>query len=414
MKILFLNQAFYPDQAATAQVLLDLALYLKNEGHEISVISGRRGYDDRAREYSAYECYQGIHIHRARSTGLGKSSVIYRVIDSLTFDLFLVIKLIRFSKQDMVISFTSPPLIGFLGALFCFFRRCQNVQWLMDINPDAAMAVGYVGQKSIVGYLLKQALRFSLKSSHRVVVLDRWMKDRITKKGVRADKIAVVPPWTVQADLGRPASKRENFFRMKYGFDDQFLVMYSGNHSVVHPLDTLLGAAVELKNASNIVFLFVGTGNRVADVLSAKKRYGLSNVIHLPRQPREELVSSLAAADLHVVIMGNSVSGLVHTSKIYGVLAAGKPYLFIGPKDSHVADLIVDYPFGYHVEHGNVEGVIKTIETVRNLSPESLGVIASENQALVKTYFTPQRVLESFHAQVLGPLPDKETIQFVA
>ena len=346
MKILLLNQVFYPDPVATAQYATDLALFLKERGHEVTVLSGQRNYETRSVLYPLHENYKGIQIHRVPSTGFGKRSFLRRVADSFSFDLLLMWKLFRLPRHDLVISFTSPPLIGVFGSFYCRVRGGRSVQWLMDINPDIAIEMGYLKSTAPITRVLTGLFELSLKWSSNIVVLDRWMKDRVIVHGAEKSRIAIVPPWPVQ-DLKRPDrenSNRGRAFREKYGLQNKFVILYSGNHSIVHPLDTLLGAAVRLKEDAGVVFVFIGAGVRVKDVKEAVEKNGLTNVLQLPHQPREMLPESLASANLHVVVLGNQVTGLVHTSKVYGVLAIRPPVRFHRTESEPCRGLVVGMP----------------------------------------------------------------------
>jgi colanic acid biosynthesis glycosyl transferase WcaI len=403
-KILLLNQVFYPDGAATAQHTTDLALYLTKLEYDVTVITGRRGYNDRETLYPKRETFQGIDIIRVGSTGLGKKNVFTRFLDGVTFEFLLLCRLLVTPRHDVVIVFTSPPLIGFVGALFCLFKGGRLVNWLMDINPDAAVAVGYLKKHSLLHKILNRAFEFSLKGSSNVVVLDRWMKGVVEGHGVPGSRITVIPPWPVQEqDRDKPKRfKAENPFREKYKLGGKFVILYSGNHSIVHPLTTLLEAAVRLKDEPDVVFVFIGGGLRVGDVTKIASEHNLKNILQLPHQPREMLDASLNLASLHVVVMGNSVTGLVHTSKIYGILATGAPYVAIAPKGSHLADLINECPFGFHVEHGAVDLLIDVIHKARKLSKQELVEIEQNNRSIVEKNFSEEISLGTFATQVLG------------
>ena len=417
MKILLLNQVYYPDTVATAQYATDLTFFLRDRGHEVTVLCGQRDYDTRTLLYPLHENYKGIQIHRVSSTGFGKKSFCRRVVDSLTFDFVLMWKLLRLPKHDLVISFTSPPLIGVFGAFYCRIRGGRSVQWLMDINPDIAIEMGYLTKTAPLTRILTSLFELSLKWSSNIVVLDRWMKERAIAHGADGDRIAIVPPWPIQ-ELKRPnreSSELGKAFRKKYGLENKFVILYSGNHSIVHPLDTLLGAAVRLKDDPGVAFVFIGAGERVKDVKETAEKNGLKNVVQLGYQPREMLPESLASANLHVVVLGNEVTGLVHTSKVYGVLATGCPYVFIGPKASHVADLLSECPYGFHVEHGEVDRLIDVIAKARGLSARQLGEIETRNFEHVLSHYSARKCLERFSDAVLGASePQQKTGHAVA
>jgi glycosyltransferase involved in cell wall biosynthesis len=225
------------------------------------------------------------------------------------------------------------------------------------------------------------------------------MRGRILKHGAEQGQMVIVPPWPVQTlSPTEPASG--SAFRAEHGLTGKFVVMYSGNHSIVHPLDTLLETAVRMKDRKDVVFLFIGAGLRVGDVQAAITRHQLTNVMHLPSQPRERLHESLSAANLHVVVMGNPMSGLVHVSKIYGALASGLPYVFVGPKDSHVVDLIKDSGPGFHVEHGDVAGFMEVIEKAEKMASEDLTAFTA-NRSYVAQHYSMEKSLDRFLEEVI-------------
>lgn len=403
MKVLLLNQTFFPDPVATAQQLTDLAEYLVQQGCEVTVVAGRRGYERREELHKAYENYRGIEVYRVGSTGFGKRSFFHRFVDALTFDMALIRRLLRLPKHDVVVSFTSPPLIGLLGTLLARRWGCRSVQWLMDINPDIAMAVGYLRPKGLVAGFLTRCLRYSLRHSEDIVVLDRWMKARVEEHGAPNSRIHIIPPWPVHDfdTQGFRGASRQNAFRTELGLDDKFVILYSGNHSIVHPLDTLLEAARLLREDPRVAFVFIGGGMRVADVTRFKEFHELKNIIQVGHQPREKLQQTLTFADMHSVVLGSEVNGLVHVSKIYGVLATGRPYIFVGPRKSHVGDLLQECPFGFQVEHGDPAGVIGAIYKGMALSKDELLEYERRNLEYVATHYRGVLSKARFLAEVI-------------
>ncbi len=148
--------------------------------------------------------------------------------------------------------------------------------------------------------------------------------------------------------------------------------MYSGNHSPSNPLDTLLKATLAFKDDDSIRFLFIGGGLGKPEIERYILSHGLKNVISLPYQPLADLKYSLPAADVHVVALGDPMVGIVHPCKIYGAMAVARPVLFLGPEPSHIADLLKDHDFGWRIIHGDVDGAIETIKTIKSRSPDQL------------------------------------------
>jgi colanic acid biosynthesis glycosyl transferase WcaI len=408
MKILLLNQTFYPDSLATSQQVTDLALYLTSKGHRVSVVAGRLGYEDKEKKYNKHEWYRGVEIFRVGSLGLGKKSFLHRVFEALSFDICLLWKLLFLPAHDIVVSFTSPPLVGLFGMFFTLFKGGKSVQWLMDVNPDAAIAVGYIDKDSLVGKFLNWVFELTLKYADQVIVLDRWMQARIEAHKVPPEKIEIVPPWPVVSlqEAKEFDSEGVRAFRKQHGLEGKTVILYSGNHSIVHPLDTLLGSALEMKEDTNTVFLFMGAGLRTQDVTRFKEKHALTNIMQLPLQPRETFQDSLSSANIHIVVLGEAVSGLVHTSKIYGVLATGRPYVVIAPEKSHLNDLLSQCPYGRRVDHGNISGLATTLRGLSKLTADEREVIRLENTRFVSERYDAKHSL-SFFEQGLTPFANE-------
>ncbi|HSK63509.1 MAG TPA: glycosyltransferase, partial [Pyrinomonadaceae bacterium] len=156
-------------------------------------------------------------------------------------------------------------------------------------------------------------------------------------------------------------------FRREHGLADRFVVMYSGNHSPCHPLDTLLAAALNLKGCDDVMFCFVGGGSEQEKVNDFASRHELTNIKVLPYQPLDSLSASLSAADLHVVVMGEQFVGIVHPCKIYNIMSVGAPMLYIGPQPSHVTDIASHNETKelFLTHHGDVNSVAESILLAR-------------------------------------------------
>jgi glycosyltransferase involved in cell wall biosynthesis len=352
MKILMLNQVFYPDIVATAQYLSDLAGALAERGHEVTVVTSRRAYEHPETIYPASEIWRSVKILRIFSTRFGKGAKWRRSADFASFLFFSCIRLLFLPRQDVVVALTTPPLISFLGAWRAKLWGARFCYWIMDFNPDEAIAAGWLQADSFAAKWLERMSRFSLRRADGIIALDRFMRDRILKKHIAIEKIAVIPPWSQDKQVTFDAVGREKF-RATHGLAGKFVVMYSGNHSPVHPLDTLKQAAERLRGETDIVFCFIGGGSEFSQV----KKWAAHNpqVLCLPYQPLDKLSASLSAADAHVVVMGNSMLGLVHPCKIYNILTVGSPVIYIGPEPSHVTDIFAGLELRYpraFVRHG--------------------------------------------------------------
>jgi putative colanic acid biosynthesis glycosyltransferase WcaI len=365
LKILLLNQCFYPDVVSTAQHLTDLALALTARGHDVTVIASDRGYDDPTTHFKRRERWNDVEIIRIPSLSFGKSSRWRRAFNFGSFLLMCTLRLLALRRFDVVVALTSPPLISFLGALFVKLKGGSFCFWVMDLNPDEAIAAGWLDERSLTSHVLQRMLNYSFKVATRTVVLDRFMKERVVAKGFDLARIAIVPPWSHDDRVQYSLQGREEF-RRRHDLSEKFLVMYSGNHSPCHPLDTLIAAARALKEQTEIVFCFVGGGSEQIKVRDFAAQHGLSNVKCLPYQPLGDLSSSLSAADLHVVVMGDAFVGIVHPCKVYNIMSVGAPTLYIGPTPSHVTDIASQQQAKFFItSHTDVDGVIRAILAAR-------------------------------------------------
>ena len=332
MKILLLNAHYWPDTASTGQHLTGLAEELVRQGHEVRVICGRRKYDEPGVLFASEEDRNGVHIRRIWNTAMGKGAKWRRAVDFATWLIAAEIALWQEPKPDVVVTLTTPPLLSVMGARYAKRVGARLVPWMMDLNPDEAVAAGWLREGSPMERFLRNQLEKSLKQSSAIIALDRFMGNRIAAKGIDREKIHVLAPWAHENEV-KPDSEGSREFRNRHGLENSFVVMYSGNHSPCHPLDTMIDAARKLraragedgrweigdrgskKDGANIKFVFVGGGTGWAEIKKIKEKENLTNVICLPYQPLNKVGASLGAADLHIVAMGDPFVGLVHPCK---------------------------------------------------------------------------------------------------
>ena len=286
------------------------------------------------------------------------------------------------------------------GGRFCF--------WVMDLNPDEAIAAGWLQDNTITAKALKQMLNFSLKRADRTIVLDRFMQQRILEKGVDPARVSIVPPWSHDDAVSYSVEGR-NVFRSKHGLNGKFVVMYSGNHSPCHPLDTLFEAALILAPDDRFLFCFVGGGSEQTRVREFAESRQLRNIKCLPYEPIDALAGSLSAADLHVVVMGEKFVGIVHPCKVYNILNIGVPLLYIGPTPSHVTDISESKSAEQItcVSCGDVKQVVEAIQSSSHKTIQSSTTFSKKNLlpkmiALLELSNDDQRLFEA------GLLPDPQ------
>lgn len=327
-RVFFVNRYFHPDHSATSQIASDLAFHLAARGWEVGAITSRQSYDDaRARLQSGSA--HGVQIERVWSTRFGRAGLLGRAIDYVTFYASAFAALLR-HRDAVVVAMTDPPLTSVLAAIAS--RRVVN--WVQDLFPEVAESLGIRTPR-----ILRSLRDWSLRRARANVVLGEQMAARVPK--------AIVIHNFADADLA-PQPRTSG---------DAFVVGYSGNLGRAHDFDTIVGA---MQRLPDVQFLFTGGGAQLESV----KRAAGANATFRPYAPREQLSAALSAADAHLVSLKPSLEGLIVPSKFYGVLAVGRPVIFVGARDGELARIIDAHRCGIVVAMGDVDGLTNAIRTL--------------------------------------------------
>ena len=360
--ILILSQVYVPDPASTGQHMADVAAVLRRRGQRVVVLTSARGYDDPTRRYPAREVRDGVEIQRIPFASFGKRSMAARLAGAASFLLQALVRGLFVRGLAGIVVNTAPPMAVVAALVISVLRRAPVHFWVLDINPDQAIALGKVPPNALAVRALDALNRVALRRAQSVVTLDRYMADRLARKADVGDRLAILPPWS-HNDPQRVVLLGDNPFRREHDLDDRLVFLYSGNHSPSHPLTTLIAAAERVQDVENVVFVFIGSGSGKCEV-DAAIAAGAGNVRSLPYQPLECIEWSLAAGDVHLVTCGDSMVGIVHPCKVYGAMAAGRPLLFIGPQRNHVTDLVRRHEIGWAHRHGDVDAVEGTVRAI--------------------------------------------------
>lgn len=391
-KLIFLNRYFYPDHSATGQLLADLAFYLQTQGYEVHVIANSRQYRSPDNRFPSHENINGVQIHRVWTSNLSHWRLRGRAIDYLTFYFssgWQLFKLAR--KGDVVIALTDPPLLSASVLPIIWLRRAILINWLQDLFPEIAIEVNLISPKNIIARLLKTVRDYSLRHAKHNIVLGKCMSDLLQKKQIPNNKITAIPNWS-DGDSIRPQSHNDNQLRDQWNLQDKFVVGYSGNLGRAHEYQTLLQAAIQLQEESNIVFLFIGGGFMFEKLKEEVNQQGLTNVLFKPYQPREQLHNSLSVADIHWVSLLPSLEGLIVPSKFYGIIAAGRPIIMIGHPEGEIGLLVQQHHCGFAISQGDTKTLIEKIITLYK-SPKSCSTLGNNARHLFEKQFAQQHSL---------------------
>lgn len=389
--LVLFSQVYVPDPAAVGQYMHQAATAMVKRGYRVIAFAADSGYEDPAQRFARYERMDGVHVVRLPFSSFGKTSIRNRLLGGSIFTTEASLLAAALPRVDHVLVSTNPPMIGAAGIALALSRGSRLSLWVMDINPDQIVAAGRMSARALPVLGFDWLNKHTLLRAQNVVTLDPFMAERLAAKCAHSPTPEVIPPWPILSvgELDRRAGER---FRAEHDLTGKRVLMYSGNLSPLHPVDTLLEAARALQSDPRLVFVFIGGG-------SARERiagYGLRNLRFLPYQPLDQLEESLSAADVHLVSMGDAMVGIVHPSKIYSAMAVGRPILALGPRRSHIASLVQQHRIGWHVEHGAVceaEAILREIASADATQLASLGARA---HAAITHDFDPEQLIARF------------------
>lgn len=393
---LFISQVYVPDPASVGQHVADAAAELSRRGWHVVVYCARNGYDDPSKVYPARETLDGVDVRRLPFSSFGKSSIAIRLLAQWLFIKQAMLRALFLPNVRAIMVSTSPPFCGVAGAMLSRLKRAPVKYWLMDLNPDQMVAMGKLREGSLPVRVFDFFNRMILRRASHIVMLDRFMLQRVEKKGVPnvAQKTEIMPPWP-HADEIISIPHESNPFRAKHNMAGKFVVMYSGNHSPANPLKTLLDAAERFKNDPRIIFYCIGGGGgkkEVDDRIAA----GATNIVSLPYQPMSELKYSLSAADCHVVSIGNDVVGIVHPCKVYGAMAVSRPILALGPRPSHVSDLVEQNSIGWFITHADTDACELALREMLDSPRATLDDMGTRAAQVVATSLSKKTLMGRF------------------
>jgi glycosyltransferase involved in cell wall biosynthesis len=359
-RILFVNQYYWPDHASTAQHLTDLVEELAARGHKCHVLCAQGRYKPGESRPPASEVRNGVQIHRVPATSLGRRNTLTRMADYLSFYARALAVGLALPRFDLIVTLTTPPIIGLIGTLLRRLKRSRHVYWSMDLHPDASLALGRMSRRNPVVAWLAWISDLVYREADKVVVLGPYMADRVLAKRVRPERLTTIPVWSRRDEI-YPVPREGHPLRAELGLADKFVVMYSGNLGLAHSTDEFLEAARRLRRRDDVVFLFVGDGPRMAEVRAARQDEGLQNIRFHDYFPRERLHASLSVADVHLISMRGEMTGIVVPGKLYGAMASGRPAVFVGPAHCEPADTIRQAGCGLTVRLGDADGLVEAL-----------------------------------------------------
>jgi putative colanic acid biosynthesis glycosyltransferase WcaI len=372
-RILVLNQYYKPGVEATAHLLADLCESLA-EDFEVTVVTGRlQGRKD----LPSREVMNGVLVLRTRSTAFERTKLHLRAINYLTYLADSFVRAQSRGRPDLVLCMTDPPIVGDLGVVIARAKRAPLLIISEDVFPEIATELGRLTNPVVVR-LLRSLVGFYLRRADLVVAIGDRMRERLIAKGAAPHRVTVIPNW-VDTTAITPQPK-DNDWSRSLGLDGRFIVMHSGNIGHAQNLDALILATTYLRDLDDLAVPIVGFGARYRELTQLAEGLGAQRVRFLEYQPRERLSESLSSADVHYVGLARGLSGYVVPSRLYGILAAGRPVIVAADDDSETARLVADIGCGVVVPPDRPDLIAGAIRDAREgvLDLEAMGAAGRE------------------------------------
>lgn len=385
----FTNRVYPPVTGATGEFLKELAEGLVAEGARVVVVTSRAEEDKRPRDQKTKgpEVANGVEVIRVGTGRFTRASHWRRAWSYLTLYPRLMWQVWKLGKVDAVVTMTDPPL-QVAAVTLAALRARKKIHWAQDVYPELAEELGVIPRGGLLARVLRAVSTRALRQQDRIVAVGRCMRDRLVRRGIDAKKIEVIPNWSPVAPVSADAA---DAMRKKLGWEGKFIALYSGNIGLAHDFETLVEAAKLLEGGS-VTMVFAGEGPRLEEVKRATRDLG--HVLFLPPQPKEELASFLAAADVHLVSVRAGLEGMVVPSKAYGILAAGRPMIYVGAADAEIALLVRETGAGRVVANDDSATLASLLGKMAE-TPCSGQAVVAEEFALPKALKRWEKILAS-------------------
>jgi colanic acid biosynthesis glycosyl transferase WcaI len=394
-QLLIVNRYFHPDCSATAQLLTDLVDAIDGRGIRIRVFTSRQRYGDPKAVLPARDAYSGAEVHRLWTSRFGRIGLPGRALDYATFYSSAFLALLATARRgDVLLAKTDPPLISVVAWLVARLRGATLVNWCQDLFPETAAALGFDVATGLTGRILLRLRNASLKGAAMNVAVCDSMAERLQAEGIPSERITVIHNW-VDGERIRPLAAIANPLRREWGLSSKFVVCYSGNLGRVHDVEAIIELIGALEDEPETVMLFIGAGvgyRRLKDIVGDCR---IAKTVFRPYQPRERLGESLTAPDLHIVSLRSDCEGMVMPSKLYGILAAGRPVLSIGNPGGSVARIVRDYGAGLIAAPGRMDAIAAEIGALRR-DPARLEQMGANARSAYENTFSRDASLQAW------------------
>ena len=400
-RVWVISELYYPEETSTGYFLTQIAEGLARN-HPVHVLCGQPTYSSRGTVAPWHELRRRVDIHRCWGTRWNKDRLTLRLVNLLTLSITIFLRALwSFQRADRVLVVTNPPLLPFMIAAACRIRGAQCLLLIHDVYPDVAVATGLLRPHSLPTRGVEACFRRLYRTVQSIVVLGRDMENLVRRKlGAECPQISLIPNWG-DIEFVRPTHKSSNHLLSELGLENRFVIQFSGNMGRSHDVESILAAAAVLGPYVPIHFLVVGSGAKKQRFDQQLAASSLTNVTALPHQPRHELRDLLNAGDVALIAFIPGMLGVSVPSRMYNVMAAGKPIIAMTEENSELALVVREERIGWVVPPGDAKALAEAV-TAAWKNPLALAAMGRRARSAAERLYSLNQVLDAYERLIRG------------
>lgn len=400
---------YYPDVASTGQILTELAEGLNDTFHT-TVICTVPSYTGKISQYYRkhkyyYENINGVDVLRIRVPEFRKSFALSRIFNILSYFFSAVFATFRVEHQDYIFTISQPPILGgMLGVIGKHIKKAKLIYNIQDFNPEQVMAVDFTHNKLVLSIMMLLD-KYSCQQANKVIIVGRDMIETLQKRFQKMVPYAYINNWINEKEIYPlpEDNARVLKFKRKYGLENKFVIMYSGNIGLYYDLLNILKTIEKFKETEDVIFAFIGEGSVLEELRTYKEVHQLSNVVFIPYQPKSELIYSLNAGDVHFVVNAKGIKGVSVPSKLYGVMAVGKPVLGIMEEGAEARLIVEEAKCGMSVKPGDYSAIEDLIRKYIGLrDSRELKNMGEKGRKFLTEHLTKEVSIDKYRDEILS------------
>ncbi len=394
-RVWVLSELYYPEETSTGHFLTGIAEGL-SQNYEVMVLCSQPTYSVRGTRAPKRELHKGVKIRRCAGTTLNKDFLPFRLMNLITISLSMFcISVAKIRKNDCVLVVTNPAALPFLVSVACRLRRARCLLLIHDVYPEALIAAGMTRADSPLAWGIGRLTRWLYRHVECIIVLGRDMKQLVQSKlGVDQKRVVLIPNWG-DLDGLKPEPRGENQLLCRLGLSEKFVVQYCGNMGRTHGLECLIESAARLSHHERIHFLFIGWGAKKLWLDQKVLQDRINNVSVLPSPRRSGLSETLNACDVSIISMMPGMAGVSVPSRVYDVLAAGKPVIAVTDAHSELALIVREERIGWVVPPGHPDQIVDTILEAHS-NPGMLAEMSRRAHAAAEDKYSYPQAIQAY------------------